>query len=75
MARCRCTVPDCSQPGWRVCEQCQRPVCRLHARWQRKEFVRGSWATFVLVCFTCVPSRADEDDAPGRDTGTHGTQR
>jgi hypothetical protein len=70
-----CAVTGCSLPARRACERCQHPCCHLHARWHRKEFVRGSWATFVFVCFACVPCIADEDDAPGRETGMGGARR
>jgi hypothetical protein len=74
-----CTITDCPWLAWDVCERCQRPFCRLHARWHPYEVVRDTRATTVIyefVCFDCVPRTDDvEDDPPVRETGTGDARR
>jgi hypothetical protein len=60
MLRHRCSSPRCMLPMWRECETCHRGFCDSHARWSRKEFVRGSWATFKLACYDCVPRTVEK---------------
>jgi hypothetical protein len=37
----------------------------MHARWYKRELVRGSWATFAVVCYTCESPIAGESDDEG----------
>ena len=72
MPRGQCSVAECSRTGWRSCERCNQPFCNTHARWYRAEFVRGSWATFMFVCYGCVPPGAGEAGGlpdPGSEAG------
>jgi hypothetical protein len=62
-----CTIADCPQQAWRVCERCQRPFCKLHACRSLYEDVRDMWGgtiVYEFVCFDCLPRPADKEDDP-----------
>jgi hypothetical protein len=66
MVRRWCSSPRCLLPVWRECETCHRGFCDAHTWWFRKEYVRGSWATFKLVCYGCAPHTVEMVGDPGK---------
>jgi hypothetical protein len=66
-----CALTDCLLIAERRCERCQRPHCRVHARWEPSEFTLGRLVitTFEFVCFACLPHAAEQEgeEPPNRE--------